>query len=74
MSDDDGASWTWIRDLDMAEGFCGLANWHLNSQNAYPTMIEGRPGELHLAYSWSGRRAIKYLCIQEIDILGSHFS
>ena len=70
ISEDDGQSWPWIRDLDFAEGFCGSANWDLNSQLAYPSIVEGGPGELHLAYSWGGRMAIKYLCIHESEILG----
>ena len=31
-------------------------NWDLNGQLAYPTLIEGLPGELHVAYSWAGAR------------------
>ena len=37
---------------------------------AYPTLLEGRPGELHVAYSWAGRQAIRYLSLRETDILG----
>jgi len=71
LSEDDGLSWPWIRDIDTGSGFCGWANWHLNGQLAYPTILEGRPGELHLAYSWAGRTAIRYVCLHERDILGS---
>ena len=70
LSDDDGDSWPWIRDLDTGFGFCGTANWQLNGQLAYPCMIDGQAGELHIAYSWAGRAAIRYLCLQENDILG----
>jgi predicted neuraminidase len=70
LSDDDGTSWPWIRDIDTGLGFCGTANWSLNGQLAYPTILEGRPGELHIAYSWGGRAAIRYLCLQESEILG----
>ena len=70
LSDDDGESWPWIRDLDHGLGFAGDANWFLNGQLAYPTILEGLPGELHIAYSWGGRQAIRYLCLQEEQILG----
>lgn len=71
ISADDGQTWPWIRDLDTGFGFCGTANWSRNGQLAYPTLLEGRPGELHIAYSWAGRAAIRYLCLREDDILGT---
>jgi predicted neuraminidase len=70
LSDDDGQSWPWIRDIDTGFGFCGTANWQFNGQLAYPTILEGQPGELHIAYSWAGRAAIRYLCLDEDEILG----
>ena len=70
ISADDGQSWPWIRDIDTGFGFCGPMNWDLNGQLAYPTLLEGRPGELHVAYSWAGRQAIRYLSLRETDILG----
>lgn len=70
LSGDDGDSWPWIRDLDTGFGFCGTANWQCNGQLAYPCLVEGQAGELHIAYSWAGRAAIRYLCLQESDILG----
>ena len=74
LSDDDGISWPWIRDLDTGFGFCGESNWTLNGQLAYPTLIEGMPGELHVAYSWAGRHSIRYVCLKESDILGTRLS
>jgi predicted neuraminidase len=70
LSDDDGDTWPWIRDLDHGLGFAGEANWFLNGQLAYPSILEGLPGELHIAYSWGGRQAIRYLCLHEEQILG----
>jgi predicted neuraminidase len=70
LSEDDGDSWPWIRDIDTGWGFCGSANGHRNGQLAYPTLLEGAPGDLHLAYSWAGRQAIRYLCVREEEILG----
>ncbi len=70
LSADDGDTWPWIRDIDTGLGFCGVANWHFNGQLAYPTILEGSPGELHIAYSWGGRAAIRYICIKESEIIG----
>ena len=70
LSPDDGISWPWIRDIDYGQGFSGKANWHLNGQLAYPSIIEGNPEELHIAYSWGARLAIKYVCISVADIVG----
>ena len=70
LSDDDGETWPWVRDLDHGDGFAGEANWFLNGQLAYPSILEGLPGELHIAYSWAGRQAIRYLCLMEEQILG----
>lgn len=71
LSHDDGLSWPWIRDIDTGFGFQGALNWTLNGQLAYPTLVEGRPGELHVAYSWAGRQAIRYVCLHESEILGA---
>ena len=70
ISDDDGLHWPWIRDIDTGFGFCGPMNWDLNGQLAYPTLIEGQPGELHVAYSWAGRQAIRYVCLRELEVIG----
>jgi len=70
LSEDDGRTWPWIRDIDPGEGFCGAANEMCNGQLAYPTIVEGEPGELHIAYSWADRVAIRYLCLSEQAILG----
>jgi predicted neuraminidase len=70
ISADDGVSWPWIRDIDYGQGFSGSANWHLNGQMAYPTILEGNANELHVAYSWGGRIAIKYICIKIDEIVG----
>lgn len=70
ISEDDGLTWPWIRDIDYGQGYAGQANWHLNGQLAYPTLIEGNPGELHVAYSWGARAAIKYVCLHVDEVVG----
>ena len=73
FSEDDGATWPWVRDLDHGLGFCGDANWHLNGQLAYPSIVEGAPGEIHLAYSWANRAAIRYVCLKAFELMGREF-
>lgn len=73
LSDDDGLSWPWVRDIDTGDGFFGSANWANNRQLAYPCVVEGLSNEIHLAYSWGGRAAIRYMCIDLRDIIG-HWS
>jgi predicted neuraminidase len=64
ISDDEGDSFAFRRDLDMGPGTC-LSN---NSQDAvnrefsYPSIIEGPDGRLHIAYTYH-RRAIRYVCL-----------
>ena len=70
LSADDGDTWPCIRDIDTGLGFCGAENWNLNGQLAYPTLLEGNPGELHVAYSWAGRAVIRYVCLEESAIIG----
>ena len=70
ISDDDGLSWPWIRDIDSGFGFCGQMNWDLNGQLAYPSLIEGCDGDLHIAYSWASRQAIRYVTFREKEIIG----
>ena len=70
LSDDDGDTWPWVRDLDQNNGFADEANWFLNGKLSYPSTLEGLLGELHIANYWAGRQAIRYLCLREEQILG----
>ena len=70
ISEDDGLSFPWIRDIEAGYGFCGAANWHLNGQLAYPSILEGPPGIIHTAYSWGSRMAIKYSSFNLNEITG----
>lgn len=71
LSEDDGFSWPWVRDIDMGLGFCGSANWRHNLQLAYPSIVEGMPNELHVAYSWGNRAAIRYVALHVQDIISN---
>ncbi len=69
LSDDDGMNWPWVRDIDTSMGYCGSANWQHNFQLAYPSVVEGLPNEIHLAYSWGNRSAIRYVALHVQDIV-----
>ncbi len=73
ISEDDGLSWPWIRDIDYSQGYAGQANWQRNGQLAYPSIVEGDPGDLHIAYSWGARAAIKYVCLRIEEVVGYSF-
>ena len=49
----DAYNWAMMHDIDTDPGFCSHVNWHVNAQLSYPTLLEGMPGELRLAYSWA---------------------
>jgi predicted neuraminidase len=70
ISDDDGRSWPWIRDIMTSQGFCGEDNWFANGRLEYPTLLEGPPGVLHAAFSWMNQAAIRYVRCHEFDVLG----
>lgn len=70
LSEDDGLTWPWVKDIDSGSGYCSAANNDKNVQLAYPTIVEDGPGALHIAYSWWDRLAIRYLLLSEDEILG----
>ena len=56
-----------VHALDVCSKF-HLTSWFLNSQHAYPSILEELPSELHTAYSWASHQAIR--CMVEEQILG----
>lgn len=71
LSEDDGATWPFVRDIDQGQGFCGEGNWQSNTRMEYPSFLEGPAGVLHVSYSWGNQSAIRYLRLRESDLLGS---
>ncbi|MBI1621257.1 sialidase family protein [Aquamicrobium zhengzhouense] len=62
VSDDTGISWGTRRIVDTSSGAC-LSNNSEDGRNqelSYPYILEGKDGELHIAYTYF-RRAIKYV-------------
>jgi len=65
LSEDDGCTWPYMRHIDTSDGFFGQANQSLNRSLAYPSIMQGQDGRIHISYSYSDRQCIKYVCIQE---------
>jgi predicted neuraminidase len=53
LSEDDGLSWPWRRNLEEGDGFCMTNNseLRLNREYSYPTLRQTDDGALHLAYT-----------------------
>lgn len=63
LSDDEGASWRWKRNLEHIEG-AGFS---------YPSVIQSKDGKIHVTYSYhlpEKRRSIKHVVIDEDWIMG----
>lgn len=70
LSEDEGLTWDYRRIAEGAEGYCGRLNAACNARHEYPVLLATRAGELHLAYAWGNRRAIRYMKISEEWIRG----
>jgi predicted neuraminidase len=64
ISDDEGESFCFRRDLDLGPGTCLSNNSQeaVNREFSYPSIIEDPDGRLHIAYTYH-RRAIRYVCL-----------
>ena len=53
LSEDDGLSWPWRRNLEEGDGFCMTNNseLRLNREYSYPSLRQTDDGALHLAYT-----------------------
>ncbi|SCW80085.1 BNR repeat-like domain-containing protein [Rhizobium mongolense subsp. loessense] len=62
VSNDGGANFDRVVDLDTGDGYCLSNNSKdsLNREFSYPSIVEGPDGTLHIAYTYY-RRAIKYV-------------
>jgi len=71
LSEDEGRTWPYMRNVDTSDGFFGQANKSLNRSLAYPSIMQTRDGRIHLSYSYRDRQCIKYVCLQEAWIRDS---
>lgn len=67
---DEGLTFPHMRHLEMGDGFAGENYIKKNTQHHYPTIIQGRDGALHVAYTYHSRIGIKYHRIDENWITG----
>ncbi|MEY5100436.1 MAG: hypothetical protein RJA36_3155 [Pseudomonadota bacterium] len=53
LSEDDGQTWPWQRNLEVGDGFCMTNNseQRLNREYSYPSIRQSADGALHLAYT-----------------------
>ncbi len=66
LSDDGGRTFPHRRNLEEGDGFCMTNNSKdkLNREFSYPSVIQGRDGRLHIAFTF-WRQAIKHVTLHE---------
>ncbi|NLO85651.1 MAG: exo-alpha-sialidase [Clostridiales bacterium] len=70
ISDDGGKTWPYRRIVEIGEGFTGPWNDVNNRRYEYPVVMQGADGKVHAAYSWGGRKQVKYVAVSEEWIRG----
>jgi predicted neuraminidase len=69
ISEDEGETFPWIRDVEAGSGFRGEKNFDLNKPYEYPFMLQSTDGNIHIVYSCSNhsrrRHCIKYTRVTE---------
>lgn len=71
VSEDNGHSWPYLRDLDTGDGFCMTNNSQkkLNRELSYPSIKQSAEGHLQIAYTYY-RQAIKHVRVDEAWVRG----
>jgi predicted neuraminidase len=72
VSEDDGQTWPYMRDLETGDGYCLTNNSKegLNREYSYPSIKQTHDGMIHITYTYF-RQYIKYVCITEDWIRGN---
>ncbi len=70
LSEDEGLTWPYIRNLEPGDGFTGEANVHLNRTYEYPWLLQTRDGLLHASFANGNRESIKHVVLTEQWITG----
>ncbi|MCR5536966.1 MAG: exo-alpha-sialidase [Succinivibrio sp.] len=70
LSEDNGITFPLVRNLELGEGYVGEENSTNNRQYEYPYLMQSKDGRLHLAYAYSDRIGVKYVCCTEEDVMG----
>lgn len=71
LSEDGGKTWPMIRLMERGEGFIGDENTTNNKQYEYPYLMQGKDGDLHLAFAYKNRIGVKYMRFSEADVMGA---
>lgn len=74
ISEDGGKSWPYRRIVESGEGFVGPWNDINNRRYEYPVVMQGKDGTIYVAYSWGGRKQVKFLALSEEWIRGAKVS
>ncbi|UOF92821.1 exo-alpha-sialidase [Fodinisporobacter ferrooxydans] len=66
VSEDEGKTWPFIRDIEVGDGYCMTNNSKekLNREYSYPSVKQTPDGKIHITFTYF-RRWIKYVCITE---------
>jgi len=71
VSDDDGRSWRWKRNLEVGDGYCMTNNSadKRNREYSYPSIVQTAGGAIHIAYTVF-RQKIRYARVDEDWVRG----
>jgi len=66
ISQDNGNTWPYIRNLEVGDGYCLTNNSKdkLNREYSYPSIKQTADGKIHITFTYF-RQVIKYVCVTE---------
>jgi len=66
ISEDEGKTWPYMRDLEIGDGYCMTNNSKdkLNREYSYPSVKQTPDGKIHVTFTYF-RQWIKYVCVTE---------
>lgn len=66
ISEDEGNTWRYIKDLEIGDGYCMTNNskQKLNREYSYPSIKQTPDQKIHITFTYF-RRWIKYVCVTE---------
>ncbi|MFP3846361.1 sialidase family protein [Priestia filamentosa] len=69
VSEDNGVTWPFVKDIEVGDGYAMTNNSKdkLNREYSYPSIKQGRDGNLHMAFTYF-RQTIKYVQLTEEEI------
>lgn len=70
LTEDNGETFPLIRHIERGEGYEGSENKTNNKQYEYPYIMQTKDGDIHVTYAAYTRIGVKYVRLQEKDIIG----